>query len=367
MRARARVRGSALVDGGTDEVSVPAGASKGRRPAAKQPSVREVALRAGVGTSTVSRTLNDHPNVSPAARERVLRAIEELGYTPNLAARSFRTGQTNAASVLVPMTGPEFYTRLLQSIHEVLEREGLDTALFPVVGGIRLRRYRDPSALPYHADGLIIASLDPERIYGGERPPFNKPIVLVDTHHPDYHSVYFDNLAAGRLAAAHALHLSRPIVFVDVQDDPGEFESPVFGERRQAVLLELRRHGIEPRRHVRLPISIEDGRRASAHVRELLSDGPVTVLASCDDLAVGVMRQLAEGGIAIGRDVSVIGFDDGSLAAKNDLTTIRQPVEAMGAAAAEVLVQALAGELVEIQQISFPPELIERGSTRRGE
>ena len=338
-----------------------------RRSAVKQPSVREVAMRAGVGTSTVSRALNGHPNVSPRARERVLRAIEELGYTPNLAARSFRTGQTNAASVLIPMTGPEFYTRLLESIHAVLEREGYDTALFPVVGGIRLKRYGDAGALPYHADGLIIASLDPDRIYGGERPPFNKPIVLVDTHHPEYHSVWFDNHAAGRMAAAHALQLGRPVVFVDVLDDPGAFESPVFHERRQAVLQELGRHGIEPRRHVRVPISIEDGRHAAANVRDQLSNGPVTVLASCDDLALGVMRQLAENGIVIGRDVSVIGFDDGSAAAANDLTTIRQPVEAMGAAAAEVLVQALAGALDEIRRVSFPPELIERGSTRRWE
>ena len=332
----------------------------------KKPSVREVATRAGVGTSTVSRALNNHPNVSAAARERVYRAIEELGYTPNLAARSFRTGQTLAASVLLPMTGPEFYTRLLESIQRVLEREGYDTALFPVVGGIRLKRYRDASALPYHADGLIIASLDPDLIYGGERPPFGKPIVLVDTHHPDYHSVYFDNLAAGRAAAAHALQLAHPVVFVDVQDDPGEFESPVFRERREGILQEFRRHGVAPQRHVRLPISIEDGRRAAHHVRAALPHGPVTVLASCDDLAVGVMRQLAESGAVIGRDVSVIGFDDGSLAAANDLTTIRQPVEAMGTAAAEVLVRALAGELGSVQQISFPPTLIERGSTRDG-
>ncbi|CAN5753812.1 substrate-binding domain-containing protein [soil metagenome] len=333
---------------------------------AKKPSVREVAIRAGVGTSTVSRTLNDHPNVSDDARERVLRAIAELGYTPNLSARSFRTGQTNAASVLLPMTGPEFYTRLLESIQRVLEREGYDTALFPVVGGIRLKRYRDASALPYHADGLIIASLDPDRIYDGERPPFNKPVVLVDTHHSDYHSVHFDNLAAGRMAAAHALKLSRPIVFVDVQDDPGDFESPVFAERREGVLQELRRHGIAPWRQVKLPISIEHGRRAAVHVREALADEPVTVLAACDDLALGVMRQLAETGVAVGRDVAVIGFDDGSAALANDLTTVRQPIEEMGAAAAEVLLQALAGALTEMEQIAFAPTLIERGSTRVG-
>lgn len=330
----------------------------------KKPSVKEVALRAGVGTSTVSRTLNNHPNVSEEARKRVQKAIEELGYTPNLSARSWRTGQTNAVSVLLPMTGPEFYTRLLESIQSVLENDGLDIALFPVVGGIKLRRYRDASALPYHADGLIIASLDPERIYGGQRPPFNKPIVLVDTHHPDYHSVYFDNLSAGRLAATHALKLERPIAFIDVQDQPGDFESPVFQERREGILQELRRHGTTPKRHVKVPISIEDGRRAA---QALDTREALTVLAACDDLAIGVMRQLADSGISIGRDVAVIGFDNQSSAATNDLTTIRQPIEEMGRAAANILLKALHGELTAIEQIAFPPTLVERGSTRQHE
>lgn len=336
---------------------------KGHKSIMKKPSVREVAQRAGVGTSTVSRTLNNHPSVSEEARARVFQAIEELGYTPNLTARSFRTGQTHAASVLLPMTGPEFYTRLLESIQAVLEREELDTALFPVVGGIKLKRYRDANALPYHADGLIIASLDPQRVYGGHRPPFNKPIVLVDTHHPDYHSVYFDNFAAGRMAAEYALKLNGPIVLVDVQDVPGEFESPVFQERREGILQELHRHGITPQQHVKVPISIEDGRRAAQRLRDGGFDNAVTILATCDDLALGIIRQLADNGARIGPEVKVVGFDDQSLAEANDLTTIRQPIEEMGATAAEVLVRALKGQLEQIQQIKFPPELIKRGST----
>lgn len=329
----------------------------------KRPSVREVARRAGVGTSTVSRTLNNHPSVSDEARERVMQAIEELGYTPNLTARSFRTGQTHAASVLLPMIGPEFYTRLLESIQTVLDGEELDTALFPVVGGIKLKRYRDASALPYHADGLIIASLDPQRIYGGQRPPFNKPIVLVDTHHPDYHSVYFDNLAAGRMAAEQALQLNTPIVLVDVRDTPGEFESPVFQERREGILQELERHGIGPQAHVKFPIAIEGGRRAAQRLWEQGIRDSVTIVATCDDLAIGVMRQFADYGARIGTEVRVIGFDDQSVAAANDLTTIRQPIEEMGEIAAKVLVRALNGELEQIQQIKFPPKLIRRGSS----
>ncbi|MEX2540186.1 MAG: LacI family DNA-binding transcriptional regulator [Trueperaceae bacterium] len=329
----------------------------------KRPSVREVAKLAGVGTSTVSRALNNHPSVSDYARRRVLTAAEELGYTPNLTARRLRTGQTHAISVLLPMTGPEFYTRLLDRLESVLERESLDIALFPVVGGIRLKRYRDAGALPYHADGLIIASLDPDRIYQGRRPPYDRPIVLVDAHHPDFHSVYFENAAAGRLAAEHALSLGAPIALVDVEETPGAFESPAFRERRQGIMHELQRHGIGLVDHIRLPISIEEGRRAAQLLPEPGSGESLTVIATCDELALGVLRQLGENGQSLGRDVSVIGFDDQSAAGPNELTTVAQPIEEMGAAAAELLVAALAGGLERIEQVAFPPRLVIRRST----
>lgn len=336
---------------------------RSRRQQEKKPSVRDVARRAGVGTSTVSRTLNDHPSVSAKARQSVLNAIRELGYTPNVSARSLRTGQAHAASVLLPMIGPQFYERLLESIQLPLAREDLDTALFPIVGGIRLRRYRDPGALPYYADGLIIASLDPERLFEGARPPFDKPIVLVDTHHPSYHSVYFDNLEAGRLAARHALELGEPIALLDVEEQSGVFESPVFGERRKGVLQELGRNGVAPRQHLRLPISIESGREGG----QLLSwpEGEeLTVIASCDELALGALRQFEEGGYAVGKQVRVIGFDDHLSAAERGLTTVAQPVEEMGERAGELLLAAMAGVLDSIQQVSFPPRLVVRSSTR---
>lgn len=329
----------------------------------RKPSVRDVAKRAGVGTSTVSRTLNNHPSVSAHARERVLSAIKELRYTPNISARSLRTGQTHAASVLLPMTGPEFYSRLLESLQATLGREGLDIALFPIVGGIRLRRYRDPAALPYHADGLIIASLDPERLYTGERPPFDKPIVLVDTHHPEYHSVYFDNLEAGRLAARHALEQATPIVLFDVEEQRGVFESPVFKDRRQGVLQELGRHGVMPREHLRLAISIESGREAAQRLAPDRHAG-LTVIAACDELALGALRHFEESGARIGKEVRVIGFDDHSFAAPSGLSTIAQPVEEMGLKAAKLLLAAMSGQLEHVQQIAFSPRLRVRASSR---
>lgn len=210
-----------------------------------KPSLQDVARTAGVGTSTVSRVLNNHPNISERARQNVLAAVEALGYTPDLNARSFRLGQTHAVSVLLPVTGTPFYERLMTAIYVRLAEVDLDIAMFPLLGAQRIRRFRDPGALVYRSDALLIASQNPDQLYGG-RPPFSKPVVLVDAHHPAYHSVYFDNLAAGRLAAEIALSRGLPIVLVDHVFAPGDLGSPVFVDRRAGVMQALARHGVTP-------------------------------------------------------------------------------------------------------------------------
>lgn len=328
----------------------------------KKPSVKEVAKRAGVGTSTVSRVLNGYVNVADDTRQRVQRAVEELDYTPNLAARGFRTGQTNAVSVILPMIGPEFYRRLLVSIQQTLDEADLDTALFPIVGDIKLKRYQNPSALPYYADGLLIASLDPDRIYPKGRPPFSKPIVLVDAHHPDYHSVYLDNFKAGSVAADYAVSLQAPIAYIDVEDSSGVFESPVFNERRLGLERTLERQGIQLAETLRVSISVEHGRQAARLLLAKQREAPLTVIAACDELALGALKEFEAAGWQVGQDIFILGFDDQPFAKDAALTTIRQPIEEMGRFAAEILVKALAGSLVSIQQCTLAPQLIKRRS-----
>ncbi|WP_161880595.1 LacI family DNA-binding transcriptional regulator [Deinococcus alpinitundrae] len=338
-----------------------------------KPSVLDVARTAGVGASTVSRVLNNHPNISNGARARVLAAVEALGYTPDLNARSLRSGQTQAVSVLLPMTGTAFYDTLLGAVHHRLEAHDYDMALFPLLGAQRIRRFRDPSALLYRADALLIASQDPQQLYAG-RPPFNKPVVLVDAHHPHYHSVFFDNLAAGRLAAEVALACRLPLVLLDVDDVPGELPSPVFVERRTGILEVLNRQGIAPVRTLYTRASLEGGRAAAqllltqpfpVQPRQDDLPTPLFVLALSDEMALGAQRQLGEGGWQMGRDYLLLGFDGNEQAAQAGLSSVAQPVAQMGEAAAEAILAALGGQLGTLIQQSFAPRFVEGASTRR--
>lgn len=325
-------------------------------------TIQDVAKLAGVGTSTVSRVINNRPNISEEAREQVLRAVEALGYIPNPAARRFRTGQTHAVSVLLPLLGTEFYSKLFERMQRVFEEAEMDMAMFPVLKGIILKRYRDAHALPYHADGMVIVSLEPDRLYEGGQPPFAKPVVLVDAHHPKYHSVYFDNFAAGRMAAQCALGSGLPVAVVGVEKVPEAFESQAHREREQGIMHTLTRQGISPVMSLQVPFSTEGGRWAADRlIAGGLPKGSF-IVATTDEVAIGVMKGCAQQGWQLGRDVKVMGFDDSSAAQEFGLTTIHQPVGEMGHAAAEVLLDALEGKLKVIEQRCFAPRLVVRES-----
>lgn len=283
-------------------------------------------------------------------------------YVPNSAARRFRTGKTSAVSLLLPLMNTEFYTLLFEGVQEVLEPAKLDMALFPILEGVVFKRYRDPHALPYHADGMLIVSLEPELLYGGDRPPFAKPVVLLDAHHPKYHSVYFDNLAAGRLAAEYALDSGLPVALVDVKEVPGAFASQAHRERRQGIMQTLERQGVSPVAFAEAPFSTEGGRQAATHLLEAgLSKGSF-VIVTTDYMAVGVAKHVTDRGWIYGEDIKVLGFNDSSLARATALTTVHQPIQEMGRAAARVLLSALAGELSFVEQQRFPPHLVKRDS-----
>ncbi|GHF50647.1 LacI family transcriptional regulator [Deinococcus metalli] len=327
-----------------------------------KPSLRDVARRANVGTTTVSRVLNKHPNIAEATRGRVMAAIEQLGYVPDVGARHFRLGRTHAISALLPMIGTPFYETLLTALHDPVASKDYDLALFPLLGSQRVRRYRDPGALVYRADALVIVSQDPDELYGGP-PPFRGPTVLVDVHHPGYHSVSFDNVGAGRLAAEYALSCHLPIVFLDGQDLPDAPGSPVFAARRSGILQTLGRHGIRPVLTVSVLPEQEGLRNAARDIAAQRPAGPFLLLAMTDDLALGVRQHLHDVNLHLGEDYSLLGFDGSAAAAAAGLSTVVQPVRAMGEAAAEVLLGALNGELNTLVQRQFSPTLREAQST----
>lgn len=329
-------------------------------------SIQDVAQLAGVAVSTVSRVLNGYRDVSEETRAKVQRAVEQLGYRPNQAARTFRTGKTQSVSVLLPMIGTDFYNRLINGIDQGLAQRDYDAGLFPLLSPRRLERYRNPSAPPYNADGLILASLNPDRLFEGGKIPADLPTVLVDIAHSAYDSVTVDHLAGGYLAGKHLLERPAPTFVVMIEerfDTP--FASGVFRERLRGFQRALEEGSVKlPRDHIiTVEFSWDGGRLAAKEILRRL-DGPANIFATCDLLAQGLIDEFAHKGIGVGGEVRLVGYDDQPWAEAYGLSTVKQPIESMGGLAARLLLQRMERPTAEVTHRVLSPRLVVRASSR---
>ncbi len=322
-----------------------------------------VAAHAGVGIGTVSRVLNDSPNVSPEMRVRVLSSMESVGYSARQKRRLGQGRRGGLVGVLVTyFDEPSAYQRI-RGIVARLQPHGYEVVLFNVAAPVQVAERL--MEIPTHAlDGLIVVSLplsddDGERIASA---PF--PVVLVDTTAPSLPSVGIDDRLGGRMATQHLIDLGHTrIGFV------GEPPNNAFGfvasvRREEGYRGVLERAGIEP---------MSELIRYGAHLRsaakqmslDLLSipDRPTAIVATSDVQAIGVLEAAATLGLRVPDDLSVVGYDDIELASLMNLTTVRQPLEGSGRRGADLLLEAISSDARPLLNEELQIELVVRSTT----
>lgn len=328
-------------------------------------TIKDVARHAGVQPSTVSRAMNNHLDISPATKARVLDSIRELAYVPDRAARSFRTGKTRSISLILPSTGTEFYTRLINSIDETLEGFDYDAGIFPLLSERRLARYQAPSALPYHTDGLVFASLNPEHLYLSLLTIQGVPAVVCDVQTDRFDNVTVNNELGGFLAAQHLQDRPAETYVVNVEERfHTPFASGVFQQRVQGFRAAQQAAGLHfPEDHLyTCGFTLDSARAAAREVLEM-RQGKVNIFTTCDLFAYGLVEEVKLAGLTLGDEVRVIGFDDEVTAQEIGLTTIRQPIEEMGRAVAQMLMDRIANPELPVRSLQFTPELQVRRTT----
>lgn len=259
----------------------------------------------------------------------------------------------------------EFYRRLLEGIEGVLLEKRYDLALFPILSQARLRRYLESTTLAYLTDGLILASYDLTEHFEEGRLPTDRPVVLVDARNPRYDSVYLDNLLGGRMAGACLARFPGAIFAIKVEEEPDRaFRHTVFAERMQGFQEALRAAGRPfPEEHLYTTrLSQEGGRLALRYFLEKASP-PLNIFAGADLVALGVLEEAERLGLTLGKEVRVLGFDGHPFTEEWGLSTIAQPVEAMGARAAQLLLERMQGYQGAPREVRFEPLLVERAST----
>ncbi|WP_420594113.1 LacI family DNA-binding transcriptional regulator [Deinococcus sp.] len=325
----------------------------------KKVNIKDVARHAGVQPSTVSRALNDHPEVSAVTRAHVLRSIQELGYVPDRAAKRFRSGKTHSISLILPITSSAFYNRLIDSIDEALEIYDYDAGIFPLLSERRLARYQDPSALPYHTDGLVFASLNPDHLYRSLLTIQGVPAVVLDIRTPNFDHVVVNNELGGALAAQHLRLRPAPTLVMSVEE---RFETPfasgVFQERLRGFTAAQHAAGlgVAPEHLFTTEFTLPSAR---ATARQMLQrcGGPVNIFATCDFFAYALIEEARLAGRSLGGEVRIVGFDDEPHAQELGLSTLRQPVEALGQTLVRLLMERLETPGLPIRSVEFDPVL----------
>lgn len=325
----------------------------------------DLAEQAGVSTATVSRVLNNKPGVSSQARQAVVAAMDLLGYErPD----KLRTRSTGLVGLVVPeLTNPVF-PAFAQVIESVLTQRGYTPLLCAQQPGGTTEDQYVEILLDHGVAGIIFIS----GLHADTRAPVDRylalrarglPIVLVNGASPgiDAPTVAADDTVAIDLAIRHLTSLGHRRIGLAI--GPERFV-PAQRKRRAFAAALRERLGVDSDAgHVVSTLFTVEGGTSAAG--ELIDAGHTAIICGSDMMALGAIRAARSRGLRVPEDVSVVGFDDSVLVGFTDppLTTVRQPVQAMGRAAVAALMAEIHGTESSRTELLFHPELIVRGST----
>lgn len=328
-------------------------------------TIKDVAKMAEVSISTVSRVINDSKPVSPEARRRVLKAIEELGYKPNEVARSLVTKRSNIIGIIVDDIGSSYVAQIIRGVEEVGRMYNYDLLLCSSYGDKESELRFAQLLMQKQVAGIIIVSeilnndvlafLDMSRV----------PFVYLNKYYNVLESpnVSINNKEASQKVMKYLVDLGhKRIAYVTQEKD---------------VELTIEKHKLEAYREWMNDLNentivfevdgheIEDGYELGNRIVERLLEENITAVYCCEDeIAIGLVNYLYDHNIKVPEEISVVGYGDITQASyfRPMLTTIKEPYYDIGAVSIRRILKVLQGEKVEEQTIVLPVQLIVRDS-----
>ncbi|MFI9550139.1 substrate-binding domain-containing protein [Nonomuraea endophytica] len=331
--------------------------------AAGRPSISRVAALAGVSATTVSHTLNGRRPVAERTRSRVLAAIEELGYRPNVLARGLRTSRSQTVGLVIPDLTNPFYPALARGVQDVLGAAGYDQIISNTDGERTMERAALEQMIARQVDALAFAVFNthPEDLL----PVLDTGIPVVRLGgrlpQPGVDVVRSDDEGAAAIATRYLLERGRRrIAFVcgPAQEGPA-------AERVAGHLAALAAAGLSG--NPRLVIHTQFSRTGGAEGTARLLDSPEppdAVLCANDIMAIGALDAAAARGLRVPEDLAVMGFDDIEAAGlvSPGLTTMANPAREIGMACARLLLNRLSGTAEPSAEVVVPARLVRRTS-----
>jgi DNA-binding LacI/PurR family transcriptional regulator len=331
-------------------------------------TIKQVASEAGVSMQTVSRVLNNRPDVAPETRQRVQEVIDRLNYQPNAIARSLVSSRTRTLGLLTADFSDYFFTQVIAGA----EVEARKHNYFLMLGSTERNPQDEPEYLRLlterHVEGILFArpSTEPDNRHLAQLLRDGVPVVTTAYYLPEemLTVVDVDNVDGGRQATRCLLENGHRRVAMIT----GPFAWRSVKDRARGYVLALEEAGwtVNPGLIMEGDWSYESGYRAMQLLLGRESTGPsfTALFAQNDRMAIGAIRALNEAGRRVPHDVSIVGYDDipGAGYCTPPLTTIRQPMQELGALATRLLIQAIEKPGSVQGEVLLKGELIRRDS-----
>ena len=334
-------------------------------------TMKRIAADLGVSVTTVSKVLNDQPDIGSETRARVLQHVARLGYRPNAVARSLSLKRTHTLGVVIPDLMHSFFVEIVAGIEPVMSARGYGLLLCSSGENPGKERSELEMLRARQVDGIVLASAHASGNTDVIKQVARRgcALVLIDRDdHPtvDCHRVITDDEEVGRLAADHLIRTGRQAV-AHIGGPP-----VLHAKRRETgYLAALRAHGLKPRSEwiVRAGFMEADGYRAMKRLLALEPHPAIdAVFAANDPAAIGAMKAVWEAGLSVPSDIAVVGAGDvkyGDLL-RVPLTTVSWSKEEQGRRAAELLLDQMGPNPDgPFQRVVIPPRLVVRGSSVR--
>ncbi|QPC83355.1 LacI family DNA-binding transcriptional regulator [Phototrophicus methaneseepsis] len=332
---------------------------------ANNPTMNEVAKAAGVSVATVSRVINGNKGVSKKLEQRVQKAIQELNYHPSSLARSFKMQETRLIGLIIPLLDHPFFSRLAQ----VMEQELFKNNYRAIICNTEENEARELEyvelLLRQRIDGVIVNSATEHTDYLFDLKRQNVPCVLIDRNVEqfDCSKVFSDNSLGGYLGMKYLLELGHRRIKVVA---PFDFAEPTQ-HRIRGIREAMAEFGYEEPSDMFITTSdhsFEMGVEVGLQLAQM-DPRPTAIFGLSDVTAIGVMHALDQMNLCIPKDISVMGYDNIPLSGYMlpSMTTIDQPINAMGKTAVRVLLNHIQNASKQSERAVLPTQLIVRNST----
>jgi LacI family transcriptional regulator len=326
---------------------------------AKKTTIYDIASRAGVSYQTVSRVINDRPDVADTTRQRVLDIIKEMDYHPSRVARSLVSRETQTFGLLTNDFNDFFRTQVMTGADEEARKEGYAYILWSVNNGLKDEMQQFRTLFERQIDGVFVASSNAEH---ADHIQFfldnNIPVVALGYPSPEsFANIQVDNTSGAYRATEYLIQRGHRVI--------GAIAEPYGDMRRDGYRMALVDAGIAFDEALMEPgdWSFDSGYAA---MKPLLERNPhmTAVFAQNDRMAIGAMHALHEAGLRIPDDIAVIGFDDIPAAAHTwpPLTTMRQPMRETGRIATQLLLEMVRNPRSVPKEVVLKTELVIRNS-----